>query len=94
LPDTDGAGALIVAERIRRAVECLGIPHEANSPAIVTISAGVAARQAGPDGDPAMLVGAADRALYAAKQQGRNRICVADVDEQEPTELDLRVKRS
>lgn len=94
MPDTDGAGALIVAERIRRAVECLGIPHEANSPAIVTISAGVAARQAGPDGDPAMLVGAADRALYAAKQQGRNRICVADVDEQEPTELELRVKRS
>jgi diguanylate cyclase (GGDEF)-like protein/PAS domain S-box-containing protein len=92
LPDTDGAGALIVAERIRRAVECLGIPHEASSPGIVTISVGVAATQAGQDSDPAMLVGAADRALYAAKQQGRNCICVADVDEQEPTEPDLRVK--
>ncbi|SDJ58052.1 PAS domain S-box-containing protein/diguanylate cyclase (GGDEF) domain-containing protein [Paraburkholderia steynii] len=93
LPDTDGEGALIVAERIRRAVECLGISHEASSPGIVTISVGVAATQAGQDSDPAMLVGAADRALYAAKRQGRNCICVADVDEQEPTGSEIRVKR-
>ncbi|WP_421376334.1 GGDEF domain-containing protein [Paraburkholderia sp. DD10] len=56
--------------------------------AIVTISVGVAATQAGQDSDPAMLVGAADRALYVAKQQGRNCICVAGVDAQEPTEPD------
>jgi diguanylate cyclase (GGDEF)-like protein/PAS domain S-box-containing protein len=93
LPDTDGKGALIVAERIRTAIECLGIPHEASSSGIVTISVGVAATQAGQDSDPAMLVGAADRALYAAKRQGRNCICVADVDEQEPTEHQLLVKR-
>ncbi|BCZ81860.1 hypothetical protein PTKU64_55350 [Paraburkholderia terrae] len=94
LPDTDGAGARIVAERIRRAVECLAIPHEASSSGIVTISVGVAASQAAQDCDPVMLVGAADRALYAAKRQGRNCICVSDVDEQEPTESELRVKRS
>jgi diguanylate cyclase (GGDEF)-like protein/PAS domain S-box-containing protein len=93
LPDTAGEGALIVAERIRTAVECLGIPHEASSSGIVTISVGVAATQAGQDSDPAMLVGAADRALYAAKRQGRNCICVADIDEAEPTEYELLVKR-
>ncbi|WP_175425508.1 bifunctional diguanylate cyclase/phosphodiesterase [Trinickia violacea] len=93
LPDTDGEGALIVAERIRRAVECLGIPHEASSSGVVTISVGVAVTQSGQDSDPAMLVGAADRALYTAKRQGRNCICVADVDEREPTESELRVKR-
>jgi len=58
-----------VAERIRTAVECLGIRHEASSAGIVTISVGVAATRAGQDSDPAMLVGAADRALYAAKRK-------------------------
>ncbi len=93
LPDTDGEGALIVAERIRTAVECLGIPHEGSRSGTVTISVGVAATRCGPDSDPALLVGAADHALYAAKRQGRNCICVADLDEQEPTEPELRVKR-
>ncbi|AUT75552.1 hypothetical protein C2L64_45075 [Paraburkholderia hospita] len=93
LPDTDIEGAMIVAERIRTAVECLGIPHEASSSGIVTISVGVAATQTAQDSDPAMLVGAADRALYAAKRQGRNCICVADLDEAEPTESELLVKR-
>ena len=87
LPDTDDAGARIVAERIRRAVECLAIPHEASSSGIVTISVGVAASQAVQDCDPVMLVGAADRALYAAKRQGRNCTCVADVDKAEPTDV-------
>ncbi|WP_114220996.1 GGDEF domain-containing protein [Paraburkholderia hospita] len=60
---------------------------------MVTISVGVAATQAGQDSDPALLIGAADRALYAPKRQGRNCICIADVDDQEPTESELRVER-
>jgi diguanylate cyclase (GGDEF)-like protein/PAS domain S-box-containing protein len=69
LADTDQHGALIVAERIR------------TSPSgIVTISVGVAAQRPGHDGDGRALVAAADRALYGAKQRGRNRTCMVDTD--------------
>lgn len=58
--------ALDVAERIRAGVEALG----------VTISLGVASRR--DDLDPEKLIGRADRALYAAKNSGRN--CVRSDD--------------
>jgi diguanylate cyclase (GGDEF)-like protein len=67
-----------VAERIRAAIAALGIPHAGSPRAVVTISAGVAAMV--PErgvGSPAMLVEAADQALYAAKSAGRNRVCSA-----------------
>lgn len=78
LKDTDGQGALVVAERIRRAVENLRIPHPASSTGVVTVSLGVAARRPSGGDDGRSLVAAADRALYAAKRRGRNRTCVAD----------------
>jgi diguanylate cyclase (GGDEF)-like protein/PAS domain S-box-containing protein len=84
LRDTNQEGALVVAERIRQRIERLRIPHEASSSGIVTISLGVAAMRARDDGAPTLLVGAADRALYAAKRQGRNCTCAAnDIDEEE-----------
>jgi diguanylate cyclase (GGDEF)-like protein len=78
LPNTDATGAAAVAERIRAAIAALGIPHDGSPRAVVTISAGVAALV--PErgaGSPAMLVEAADQALYAAKSAGRNRVCKA-----------------
>jgi diguanylate cyclase (GGDEF)-like protein len=78
LPNTDAAGAAAVAERIRAAIAALGMPHAGSPRAVVTISAGVAAMV--PErgvGSPAMLVEAADQALYAAKSAGRNRVCSA-----------------
>jgi diguanylate cyclase (GGDEF)-like protein len=79
LPNTDLAGAMAVAERVRRAVADMLFPHAASSHGMVTISAGVAAMTPRRGDDtPAVLVEMADKALYAAKSQGRNRVCSAD----------------
>ncbi|MFL9922537.1 diguanylate cyclase [Paraburkholderia fungorum] len=88
LRDADQQGAQRVAERIRATVENLRIPHPACHTGIVTISVGVAAQRPGEGGDVNGLVAAADRALYTAKQQGRNRICPADADVAEQTACD------
>ncbi|MBK8482526.1 MAG: diguanylate cyclase [Proteobacteria bacterium] len=73
LPETPLAGALIKAERIRAAVEALRWPQPELS---VTLSVGVASYP--EDGtDERALLAAADRALYAAKQGGKNRVCAA-----------------
>ena len=75
LPDTDSSGALQVAESIRREVENLRIEH-GRSPAsrYVTLSLGVATVMPGPGSSMEFLIDAADRALYQAKADGRNRV--------------------
>ena len=78
LPDTDEAGAVVVADRIRRAVLGLAIEHDAGLARVVTISAGVAALAG--DGSLQALVRQADRALYSAKRQGRNTVARATPD--------------
>ncbi len=73
-PETDEPGAVVVADRLRAAVERLGIVHPENLPwGVVTISVGVAALQPPTEVDPEDLLRVADQALYRAKAQGRNR---------------------
>ena len=82
LPDTDPAGARMVAERIRQAVMALAIPHAGNGAGVVTISAGVytSSVEAGMVADSATaLVQRADALLYQAKQSGRNQVCGGDL---------------
>ena len=78
LPGTPEPGAAQVAERLRVAVESAGVFHP-DSPLgpHVTISLGVAEYDRVHHLQPRDLVHAADRALYAAKQAGRNRSMTA-----------------
>jgi diguanylate cyclase (GGDEF)-like protein len=82
LPDTDSAGAAVVAGRLQEAMRSLRVTNEA-SPfnKILTISIGIGAVSSPQAGvDPTVLVDCADQALYDAKHQGRNRNCVRTLD--------------
>lgn len=72
LPTTAREGACILAERMRKAVAATSFPF---GPVTVSIGASTLASDSS-DGD--LLVSAADRALYAAKEAGRNRVVHAD----------------
>lgn len=75
LPSTDLDGAREVAERIRADVEALALPHAGSEVASwITMSLGVATVFPGTDRQPGALVSQADRALYTAKREGRNRV--------------------
>jgi diguanylate cyclase (GGDEF)-like protein len=74
-PDTDRERAAVCAERLRAAAEG-NVLEAANGKLRVTLSVGVAVRTARTD-TPAALLKAADEAVYAAKQGGRNRVCLA-----------------
>ena len=76
LPETDLAGAQVMAERFRAGVESLHIPHPASvvSP-WVTISIGLASTRPDDQDTAGDLLEWADQRLYCAKAEGRNRVC-------------------
>lgn len=78
LPGTTPEGAKIVAEKIRQAIENLKLPHESSDTKFVSVSIGCASTVAAQSGDSALLLAAADAALYRSKHSGRNRVVVHD----------------
>lgn len=80
MPNTDLAGARLVAERIQQHIHGMAIPHEASEiDGLVSISVGVAATIPTPQLSAGKLLAAADRALYAAKHAGRNRVASGEI---------------
>jgi diguanylate cyclase (GGDEF)-like protein/PAS domain S-box-containing protein len=74
LPDTDNAAAQRVAEKCRNLIVAQQIPHAASSVGpVVTVSLGVGTLTPTMDGSALSLVDDADKLLYLAKQNGRNR---------------------
>ena len=77
LPETEPEAAQAVAERIRIKIRNTAIELEGSS-LNITASLGVAGMLPEQGLDPMKLVASADTALYEAKENGRNRVCVAD----------------
>jgi diguanylate cyclase (GGDEF)-like protein len=81
LPQAGIDGALIVAERLRQRIECMEVPGVGH----VTASLGIATFPQHASSRDTLVV-AADRALYNAKNAGRNCICVPPDDLPEEAE--------
>lgn len=76
LPDTDGEGAMAMAEKIMATLAALAFKHDASPTAsVVTVSIGVTTWHMVEKRGAAALYAQADQALYTAKQAGRNRAC-------------------
>ena len=75
LPETDVDGALKLAEACRARLAALELEHPCSDAGVVTISIGVASLVPAPEHTAADLIACADKALYAAKAAGRNRVC-------------------
>lgn len=77
LPETDIEGCRLFADRLRKAVE--NLTTEKNGLKVqVTISAGIACYQQWMENNVSGFIDQADKALYAAKDQGRNRVVSVD----------------
>ncbi len=74
LPNTSAAGAVNLGEKLRAAVEAMCIEHDGQSVRI-TASFGIASTSDGQVFNHDQLLQMTDKALYVAKQSGRNRVC-------------------
>ena len=74
LPNTPARRARAIGETIRAAVQELDLPHRTSLHQCVTVSIGVASTTPNHTQRPGDLIEAADAALYAAKDRGRNTV--------------------
>ena len=75
LPETSVEAAFQTMTRLQRELTKHFFMHE-NEKLLITFSAGVALRV--PNEDQATLIGRADKAMYQAKQSGKNRVVIAE----------------
>lgn len=82
LPGANQDGAMIVAERIRKLVEVAGspaLPEPGKHPRLSTVSCGVASCWPSDSTCQEDLLDSADKALYQAKADGRNQVCLGEL---------------
>ena len=79
IPETNLQQSLPVAERMRQEVAAIRLSSPGGTPIPLTISIGIAELRHYSEG-LGELMARADKALYIAKQTGRNRVCTADED--------------
>ncbi|MUH00149.1 diguanylate cyclase [Scytonema sp. UIC 10036] len=82
LPNTNEAGAIKVTKLIQKSIQKLKIPHIKTNDfqSFVTVSLGVAIQTPTAKSSAQNLIDAADKALYKAKEQGRNKwVCATKV---------------
>ncbi|MEH2255331.1 GGDEF domain-containing protein [Nostoc sp.] len=76
LPNTDLAGAIKVTQSIQQAIHALAIPHiQSDVKNMITVSLGITSGIPIWNIKPDILIASADKALYHAKQNGRDRYC-------------------
>ncbi|MBB4515730.1 diguanylate cyclase [Paraburkholderia fungorum] len=76
LPGASSGGLRLLAEKIRLAIEGLGIAHAGSASGVVTISVGAAAIVPSAAEPVTTLIEAADVGLYRAKRDGKNQVAV------------------
>jgi diguanylate cyclase (GGDEF)-like protein len=76
LPDTDAGGGTVVGDRLRRRLAETPMSVLGSESVTVTVSAGLTALQPGDTLES--MLNRVDRALYQAKQSGRDRLCVSE----------------
>ncbi|WP_417763404.1 diguanylate cyclase [Shewanella sp.] len=85
LPNTDTEGALALAETLRIAVSNLNV-HWNTQKVPLTVSIGVSSNIIHSDDHITLVLSEADKALYRAKKQGRNQVCLYQPEQDaEPT---------
>jgi len=77
MPNTKRDHAFLIADRIRQATEAMFVDKEIKNSIHLTTSIGIASCPQ-DDTNPQNLIGKADQALYAAKNSGKNKVCLYD----------------